>query len=108
MSANENDDFMKKLRVLADEQPPEGLYERIMTVAPHLPQMAPVQTPQRKIPWLHPVRLFGDWEAALVFKFAVFAVLASGGMAMGQAMPHEAGDAVVFAAIIDGQIGWEG
>jgi hypothetical protein len=103
-----NNDFMKKLRILADEQPPGDLYERIMTVAPHLPQMACEAAPMQRMPWWHPVRLFGDWETALVFKFAVFAVLAYGGVAMGQAMPQDAGDVVVFAAIIDGQIGWEG
>lgn len=104
----EHDDFMKKLRPLADEQPPEGLYERIITVAPHMPQMARIEAPVRDIPWWHPLRLFGDWQTGLVFKFAVFAVLAYGGVTMGQAMPHDANDAMVFASIIDGQIGWEG
>jgi len=103
-----NNDFMKKLRILSDEKPPEGLYERIMTVAPHMPQMARDVLPVQDIPWWHPVRLFGDWQTALVFKFAVFAVLAYGGVALGQAMPAEASDAVVFASIIDGQFGWEG
>lgn len=104
----EHDDFMKKLRPLADEQPPEGLYERIMTVAPHMPQMAPIETPLQDMPWWHPLRLFGDWETGLLFKFAVFAMLAYGGVTMGQMMPRDTGDAVIFAAMIDGQIGWEG
>lgn len=106
----DKDDFMNVIRTLQDDQPPAGLYERIMTVAPHMPQLAdetPVQK-QRSL-WLDPARLLGDWQAAFAFKFAVFAVLAVMGTMVGKAdIPQDNNaDGVELSLLIDGKFGWE-
>jgi len=106
----DKDDFMDVIRTLQDDQPPAGLYERIMTVAPHMPQLADeMPLPQTRSLWLDPARLFGDWQAAFAFKFAVFALLAFMGTMVGRAdIPHDdTADVVEISSIVDGNFGWE-
>lgn len=103
----DNDDFMDAIKTLRDDPAPEDLYQRIMTVAPHMPQLPPDVAATKPMAWWHPYRLFGDWEAALVFKCAVFAVLAYTGVMVGQVSPQGETDVMVLTSIIDGRLGWE-
>ncbi|MEZ0223864.1 MAG: hypothetical protein ACAH83_04870 [Alphaproteobacteria bacterium] len=98
-----DDKFMEQISRLKSDKPSEELYQRIITVVPHLAQ-AGVDMPANKT-WLE--RFFGEWNYALRLKVASFAMLAVFGFCVGHLKGPSAHQDSFFSAIITGDIGWE-
>lgn len=101
---NTDDKFMNQIAGLKNDRPPDDLYDRIMTVVPHLPQVGPeIQAPQPG--WFE--RFFGEWNYGLRVKFASLVILGFIGFCVGHLNGPSAPQDSFFSQIITGEIGWE-
>lgn len=92
-----------QIRGLGIEEAPAGLYERIMTVVPHLPQQQPApRAPKGFRPLIE--RFIGEWQYGLSLKIAALGVVALMGVMMGHADNLGGGS---FGNLIFGDIGVE-
>jgi hypothetical protein len=98
-----DDKFMDQISRLRNDKPSDELYQRIVTVVPHLAQ-AGAEAPARPT-WLE--RFFGEWNYALRLKIASFAMLAVFGFCVGHLNGPSAHQGSFLSAIITGDIGWE-
>lgn len=98
-----DDKFMDQISRLKNDKPSEELYQRIMTVVPHLAQ-AGAEAPGRP-GWF--TRFFGEWNYALRLKVASFAMLAVFGFCVGHLKGPSAPQDSFYSSIITGDIGWE-
>jgi hypothetical protein len=99
-----DDKFMSQIAGLQHERAPEELYDRIMTVVPHLVQASP-EGAAAPVSWLE--RFFGEWSYGLGVKFASLVILGILGFCVGHLNGPSAHQDSLFSQIITGSIGWE-
>lgn len=102
---NTDDKFMKQIAGLKHDRPSDDLYNRIMTVAPYMPQAGAEAAAAPEAGWLE--RFFGEWHYGLRVKFASLVILGFIGFCVGHLNGPSAPQDSFFSQIITGEIGWE-
>lgn len=99
----EDDKIREKLKLMKEE-PSQELLERILTVVPHMAQVAP----RGEASGFSLVRFFGEFRYGLALKFAAIGTVAIMGFCVGHLNgPSMHQDSAIIASMLTGDIGLE-